>query len=48
VESALHRENIDATELAEDQFAAMPFDGGYGKIRDILIGELVSVSNFGS
>jgi hypothetical protein len=48
VEAALHREDVDAAELAEDELAAMPFDGGYGKVGDILIGELERVSNFGS
>ena len=46
MESALHRHDILAAELSENQFAAVAFYGGDGEVGNILIGELVGVSYF--
>ena len=46
VETALHGQNVDATELAEDQFAAMALDGGYREVGDIGVGKLRLVRYF--
>ncbi len=48
VESALHGHDVDAPEFAEDELAAMSFDGRYGEVGDFAIGELERVSYFGS
>ena len=48
VESALHGHDVDAPELAEDELAAMSFDGGNGEVGDFAIRELERVSYFGS
>ena len=48
VESALHGHDVDAPEFAEDELAAMSFDGGYGEVGDFAIRELERVSYFGS
>ena len=48
VESALHGHDVDAPEFAEDELAAMSFDGGNGEVGDFAIGELERVSYFGS
>ena len=46
VEAALHSQDIHTTEFAEDQFAAVALDGGYGKVRNLRIGKLRLVSYF--
>ena len=45
VETTLHGQYIHATQLAENQFAAVALDGGDRKIGDLLIGDLGTVSN---
>ena len=46
MEAALHGQNVDATEFAEDQFAAVALDGGYREVRNLRIGKLRLVSYF--
>jgi len=46
MEPSLHGEDVHTTELAEDQFTAVAFDGGYGEVGDVGIRKLRLVSYF--
>ena len=48
MEASLHRHDLDAPQLAEDQFAAMSFDSRHREVGNLAIGYLVLVSYFGS
>jgi hypothetical protein len=48
VEAALHGHDVDATELAEDELAAVAFYGRHREVGDVAIGKLQLVSYFGS
>ena len=44
VEAALHGHDIDASQLAEDEFAGVALDSRDGEVGDLLVGEFVDVS----
>jgi len=44
MESAVHRHDVFAAKLAEDKFSGMTLNGRDGKVRNIFIGKLSSVS----
>ena len=46
VEAALHGQDIHTTQFAEDQFATMSLYGRDGEVGNLLIGDLLLVSNF--
>ncbi len=46
VEAALHSHNIHASQLAEDQLAAVTFDRRYREVGNVRIGNFVGVSYF--
>jgi hypothetical protein len=46
METALHGHDIHATQFAEDQFATMSLYGRDGEVGNLLIGDLLLVSNF--
>ena len=46
VEASLHGHDVHATQFAEDQLAAMAFDGGNGEVGNFLIGNLQLISYF--
>ena len=46
VEPALHGEDVHPAEFAENQLAAVTFDGGYGEVGNLRVGELRLVSYF--
>jgi len=48
VEASLHGQDVDASELAEDEFAGVSLDGGHGEVGYLTIGELRLVSYLGS
>ena len=48
VETPLHRHDVDTPQLAENEFSAMSLDGRDGEVGNLLIGNLVCVSYFGS
>ena len=46
METTLHGYNIFIAKFAEDQFAAVPFDRRYRKVRDIRITDFILLGNF--
>ena len=46
VEASLHGQNIHTTQLTEDEFATMSLYGRDGEVGNLLIGDLLLVSNF--
>jgi len=46
MEAAFHGQDIYATQFAEDQSAAMSLYGRDGEVGNLLIGDLLLVSNF--
>jgi len=48
MEAALHGQYVYTAKFPEDELAAMSFDGGYWEVGNVLIGELLFFSYFGS